>query len=55
MEECVRARSRPSLVSERCGSMSQILAKVEAIRKALGLRPAEELPALLATSPKAWF
>ena len=30
--------------------MSQFLAKVEAIRKALGLRPAEELPAPLAIS-----
>ena len=31
-------------------TMSQFLAKVEAIRKALGLRPAEELPAPLAIS-----
>ena len=30
--------------------MSQFLAKVEAIRNALGLRPAEELPAPLAIS-----
>ena len=43
----VRTRSRSPLVS---GTMSQFLAKVEAIRKALGLRPAEELPAPLAIS-----
>jgi hypothetical protein len=40
-----RARSR-----SRQSAMSQFLAKVEAIRKALGLRPAEELPAPLAIS-----
>ena len=45
----MRARSRPSL--DACvWTMSQFLAKVEAIRKALGLRPAEELPAPLAIS-----
>ena len=43
----MRTRSRSPLVS---GTMSQFLAKVEAIRKALGLRPAEELPAPLAIS-----
>ena len=40
-----RARSR-----SRQSAMSQFLAKMEAIRKALGLRPAEELPAPLAIS-----
>ena len=39
----VRAASRGS-------TMSQFLAKVEAIRNALGLRPAQELPAPLAIS-----
>jgi hypothetical protein len=38
----VRSESRQS-------AMSQFLAKVEAIRKALGLRPAEELPSVGAT------
>ena len=38
----VRSQSRQS-------AMSQFLAKVEAIRKALGLRPAEELPSVGAT------
>ena len=45
MVERALARDRECL-----RSMSQFLAKVEAIRKALGLRPAEELPAPLAIS-----
>jgi hypothetical protein len=43
----VRTRSR---FAACVWTMSQFLAKVEAIRKALGLRPAEELPAPLAIS-----
>jgi hypothetical protein len=41
-----RARARSQ---SRQSAMSQFLAKVEAIRKALGLRPAEELPSVGAT------
>ena len=43
----VRARSRSPLVSGRCLNSSR---RWNAIRKALGLRPAEELPAPLAIS-----
>ena len=49
--DVTRHRRAHSLAFAACvWTMSQFLAKVEAIRKALGLRPAEELPAPLAIS-----